>query len=116
MRKEDLKNWAVSDYNEDTKEELNYYLNERACDVGDIAYLYSHDTDELIKLEILRIIHRSDDIFIYDQLLQNEDILLDGESHYNADTSAEFITDNDSCLVWFRYGETIPAYNWKGWL
>ena len=109
MRKDDLKNWAVSNYNEDTEEELNYYLNEQTCDVGDTAYLYMHETDELTKMEILRIIRRSDDIFIYDQLLQNEDILLDGESHYNADTSAEFITDDDSCLVWFRYGETIPA-------
>lgn len=109
----DLKNWAVSDYNENTEEELIYYLNELACDVGDIAYLYSRETDEMIELEILRIIHRSDDFLIYDQLLRNGDILLDGESHYNADASAEFITDNDSHLVWFRYGETIPTEDWK---
>ena len=44
----DLKNWAVSDYNENTEEELIYYLNELACDVGDIAYLYSRETDEMI--------------------------------------------------------------------
>ena len=114
MKKEVTNEWVVSNYNEDTKEELNYYLNEIRCDVGDIAYLYSHETQELTILEILRIVHRSDDNFIYDQLVKNEDVLLCGEDHYQADTSAEFITDKDSCLVWFRYGKTIPVENMEG--
>ena len=37
----------------------------------------------------------------YDDL--DEDVLIDGETEYGADTSAEFITDNDCYLVWFKY-------------
>ena len=44
-----------------------------------------------------------DNIELYDSQLEDEDILLDGEEEYNADTSAEFITDHDCYLVWFRY-------------
>lgn len=98
---EELKNWALSEYNERTKEQLDYYINERKCDVGDKAYLYSHENEKLTEMEILKIIARSDDMIYYDSL--DEDILIAGEEKYNADTSAEFITDNDCYLVWFWY-------------
>ena len=42
-----------------------------------------------------------DNIEYYDSL--DENVLLDGEDKYSADTSAEFITDNDCYLVWFKY-------------
>lgn len=97
------KNWDLSAYEEGTEDELDYYINERKCNVGDKAYLYSFADDELIEMEIIHIIARTDDTELYDKLLENEDVLLDGEDEYNADTSAEFITDNDCYMVWFRY-------------
>ena len=103
MNLKDLVNWTISEYNEDTAEQLDYYINESACNIGDIAYLYSHENDELTKMKILYIIRQSDDMDYYDMLICNNDILLDGESERNADTSAEFITDNDCYLVWFKY-------------
>lgn len=103
MTREDLKNWALSEYNEDTEEQLDYYINEYKCDIGNKAYLYSHEDDELTEMEIVHIVSRMDDMELYDELLENEDVLLDGEDEYNADTSAEFITDNDCYLVWFKY-------------
>ena len=105
MTREELKNWALSEYNEYTEEQLDYYINERQCDVGDKAYLYSHEDDELYEMEIIHIIARFDDEDFYDELLEDEDVLLDGEYKYDADTSAEFITDNDCYLVWFKYVE-----------
>lgn len=101
MTREELKNWTVSEYNENTEEQLDYYINERQCEVGDKAYLYSHDEKELTEMEIIHIIARSADMKLYDEL--DENILLAGEDEYNADTSAEFITDNDCYLVWFKY-------------
>lgn len=98
---EELKNWTISEYNESTTEQLDYYINERQCEIGDKAYLYSHDNKKLTEMKIIHIVTRSDDMKIYDEL--NENILLDGEDEYNADTSAEFITDNDCYLVWFKY-------------
>ena len=103
MTREELKNWALSEYNEDTEEQLDYYINEYKCDIGNKAYLYSHEDNELTEMEIVCIISRLDNIEYYDELLENEDVLLDGEDEYNADTSAEFITDNDCYLVWFKY-------------
>ena len=103
MTREDLKNWALSEYNEDTEEQLDYYINEYKCDIGNKAYLYSHEDDELTEMEIVHIVSRMDDMELYDELLENEDVLLDGEDEYNADTSAEFITDNNCYLVWFKY-------------
>ena len=101
MTREDLKNWELSEYNEDTEDQLDYYINERKCDVGDKAYLYSHEDDELTEMEIIKIVARSDDMEYYDNL--DEDALIDGETEYGADTSAEFITDNDCYLIWFKY-------------
>lgn len=99
----DLKSWEVSSYNEGTAEQLDYYINERKAGVGDIAYLYSNEESKWSKMKILNIICRSDDPKKYHNLRENEDVLLDGEDEYGADTSAEFITDNDCYLVWFKY-------------
>ena len=97
------KNWSLSSYNEDTCDQLDYYLNESECEAGDKAYLYDHLEDVLEEMEIVHIICRLDDTELYDKLLENDDVLLDGEVKYQADTSAEFITDNDCHLVWFKY-------------
>lgn len=94
--------YSLSSYNENTKEQMDYYIDERACKKGDKAYLYSRENDALEEMTILHCICRSDDPQAYDQLLDNEDVLLDGEDEYDADTSAEFITDHDCYLVWFR--------------
>ena len=101
MTREELRNWELSEYNEDTDEQLDYYINERMCDIGDKAYLYSHEDNELTEMEIVHRICRLDNADYYDSL--DEDVLLDGEDEYNADTSAEFITDHDCYLIWFKY-------------
>lgn len=101
------KNYVVSSYNENTNEQMDYYINENSCKKGDAAYLYLHEENKIQKMEIVKIISRSCDPYVYDKLLENEDILLDGEDKYNADTSAEFITDNDCYLVWFKYVTAI---------
>ena len=101
MTREELKNWELSEYNEDTEDQLDYYINERKCDVGDKAYLYSHEDDEFTEMEIIKIVARSDDMEYYDNL--DEDVLIDEETEYGADTSAEFITDHDCYLIWFKY-------------
>ena len=103
MTRDMLKSWTLSEYNEGTNEQLDYYINERKCNIGDKAYLYSHEEDNVTEMEIVKIISRSDDIKYYDNL--DEDVLLDGENEYNADTSAEFITDNDCYLVWFKHAK-----------
>ena len=96
-------NWIVSEYNEGTDEQLDYFINERQCNDGDTAYVYSHEDNQLNELQIVKLVSRISDIEVYDKLVENEDVLLDGESKYNADTSAEFVTDNDCYLVWFKY-------------
>lgn len=98
-------NWLLSSYNENTAEQLDYYLKERACEVGDEAYLYKRKDDSLTEMKIVHIVIRSDDMAKYDKLVEDEDVLLAGEEYHNADTSAEFISDNDSYLVWFKYCE-----------
>lgn len=103
MTVNELKNWTVSEYNEETEDQLDYYINENKCTVGDKAYLYSHTEKELTEMEIVHIISRMKNMKRYDELLKNENILIDGEEEYKADTSAEFITDNDCYLVWFKY-------------
>ena len=104
MTREELnKNWALSEYNEGEEDQLDYYINERKCNVGDSAYLYDHADEELTEMKIIHIICWSDNPDLYDELIENDDVLLDGEDEYEASTSAEFITDNDSYLVWFEY-------------
>jgi len=96
-------NWLLSSYNEDTDEQLDYYIRENACEVGDTAFLYKHEDDSLTEMVIIHIITRSKDATRYDKLVEDEDVLLSGEEFHNADTSAELISDNDSYLIWFKY-------------
>lgn len=98
-----LQNWSDSEYNEDSDEEMVYFFDEHNCNVGDIAYMFVKENQELVKLEILHIIVRSTDPEQYDELISDEDVLIDGEDSYEADTSCEFITNNDCYLVWFKY-------------
>ena len=98
---EDVHDFIISSYNEDTEDQLDYYIDEGKCNVGDIAYLYDYADKRFTKMEITHIIRRSDDMESYDNL--DEDILCDRETEYNADTSAEFIMDYDCYLVWFKY-------------
>lgn len=95
-------NWAVSSYDEDTMCQIDYYIDEDNCSVGDKAYMYSHADEELIEMEIVHIITLSNDFDQYNNLLADDDVLINGEEEYSADCSAEFITDNDSYLVWFK--------------
>lgn len=37
------KNYTVSSYNENTSEQLDYYIDENLCKEGDVAYLYFHE-------------------------------------------------------------------------
>ena len=99
--------WILSEYNEDTEDQIDYYLNEEACKVGDTAYQYDHNTNLLIELEIVHIISRNDNIELYDTKVANKSVLIEGETLYDASTSAEFITDKNSYLVWFNVGEII---------
>ena len=98
-------NLTVSEYNEDTKEQLNYYLDEANCNVGGKAYLYAYEDQTITEMTILHIISRKDDSKTYDKLIQDDDCLVDGETLYEADTSAEFITDTNCYLIWFKYQE-----------
>lgn len=96
----EMESMVESAYNEDTDSELDYYIKEPPA-IGDIAWLYAKEYDTVQKMRIKQVIRRSDDVEAYDA--NSENILIDGESEYDADTSAEFITDNDSYLVWFDY-------------
>lgn len=96
-----LKDWTLSEYNEGTEDQLDYYINTDACKEGDKAYQYSHADKILSEMVIKHIVRRSDDMTVYDKM--DADVLLEGKDHHNADTSAEFITDNDCYLVWFAY-------------
>ena len=53
MTREELKDWILSEYNEDTEDQLDYYINENKCNVGSKAYRYSHLDNELIEMEIV---------------------------------------------------------------
>lgn len=95
--------WTISSYNEDEEDQIDFYIKESKCEVGDTAYVYTHEDKTLTKMEIVHIIAWSDDDELYDKLIEDDYVLLKGETDYHADTSAEFITDNDSYLVWFKY-------------
>lgn len=99
----ELKGWAMSSYNEGDVDQIDFYINEAACAVGDKAYMYSHEECEFTELRIVHIISRAADSELYDRLIERDDVLLEIEAAYGADTSAEFITDNDCYLVWFDY-------------
>lgn len=108
------KHYILSSYNEDTPEQLDYYIDENSCEKGDLAFLYSYEEDNeedrIQKLRIVKIIRRSDNPSEYNDLIKDNYVLLNGEDYYGANTSAEFITDNDCYLVWFEY---MPSYKSK---
>ena len=56
----ELRTWCYSSYNEGSKEQLDYYINAVAWNIGDTACLYEHESKKFIKLQILHIIIRSD--------------------------------------------------------
>lgn len=99
--KELRSSYIESSYNENTDSELDYYIKEEPPVIGDTAWLYAKEYDTIQEMQIKQVICRSDDVEAYDA--NSEDVLIDGESEYDADTSAEFITNNDSYLVWFDY-------------
>mgnify|MGYP003450122000 FL=1 len=95
-------NWVVSSYDEGEDCQMDYYMHEMHCFPGEKAYCYSHEDDELRELEIVHAIARMDNASLYDELIQDEDVLINGEEEYGADCSAEF-TGMFSCyLVWFK--------------
>lgn len=97
------KDWIISTYNENTADEISYFINSNDLNEGSLSYMYRHDTKQLYEMEITNIIFNDGSLELYDKMIENEDILLNGEEKYNADTSAEFITDDYCCLVWFKY-------------
>lgn len=64
--------------------------------------MYSHLNEELVKMEILHIIALSNNFDLYNEFLAVDDALVNGEDEYSVDCSAEFFTNNDSYLVWFK--------------
>ena len=95
-------NWEVSSYNEGTSEQIDYYISELSAFAGEKAYMYSHEDDELYELEIVHIIASMDDANTYNKLIEDDDVLINGEEEYGADCSAEFIAKFSSYLVWFK--------------
>ena len=89
----DFSHYYCSEY-----EGIKYYMNERKCEVGDLACVLIDSV--VVPLRIIHIICRSDNPQYYDAL--SKDVLLKGKTEYKADYSAEFITDNDCYLVWFN--------------
>lgn len=69
--------YTCSSYNEDTNEELDYFIDESNCYVGDTAYLYSKEDDALYEMKIEHIIKRSDNVKFYDSLIENDNVLLE---------------------------------------
>jgi len=96
-----LQNMIESAYNEDSEDEIIYYIDKKAYESGDIAYMYYKNSDTLYKMKIIHVIcsYKND---LYNELIKDEDVLIKGEEKYKADTSAEFITDTKNYLVWFR--------------
>ena len=95
-------NWEVSSYDEDTDEQLDFYIDKQNNHTGDTAYLFSHEDGELHLLQIAHIITRSSDAAAYDKLLAEDDVLCRLEDEHGADYGAEFITNNDCYLVCFK--------------
>ena len=94
--------WDKSSYDEGEDCQIDYFLKKDDNAAGDTAYAYYHEDDELRKLEIVHIIARSADPDAYDKMLEDDDVLINGEEEYGADCSAEFILLCDSFLVWFK--------------
>ena len=65
--------------------------------------MYSHADKELIEMKIVHVIARMDNVELYDELVQDDDVLINGEEEYGADCSAEFITKFSCYLMWFKH-------------
>lgn len=103
------KKFFRSDYNEGTEDELSYYIDIQKHKIGDTGYLYLHQDKSITKMSIVHIItNKTIPINMYDRLIENDDVLINGEEKYNADTSAEFITDDECMLIWFRVVDDKP--------
>lgn len=92
----------VSSYNEGSDEQTDYHIYLSHCNSGDTAYRYSYEDNEIYDMKIINIIRRSDNSELYDTLTGLETILVDFEQIFRADYSAEFITDCDCYMVWFK--------------
>ncbi len=95
-------NWVVSSYDEGEECQMDYYMHELKCFPGEKAYCYSHEDNELRELEIVHVIARMDNAKLYDELIQDDDVLINGEEEYGADCSAEFIGKFSCYLMWFK--------------
>lgn len=95
-----------STYNKNTKKQQDYYIDQKKCDIGDKAYLFSHENKKMTEMTIVHIISRNENPKYYDNLITTADVLKTGETTYNANTSAEFIADDNCYLVWFSYPQT----------
>ena len=94
--------YILSECDEGTPDAVCFMLDKQKHGVGDIAYKHIYETDEIKELKIVHIIKRSDDMERYNELVKDDDVLVKGEEKYMADTSAEFIFDEDCYLVWFK--------------
>lgn len=95
--------YLESAYNEDTDYEIRFYIDPKNHKQRAKAYMYTAEENSITPLRIANIIHRSDNFDFYDSLLRIDDVLLHLEELLGADTSAEFITDDDCMLVFFYY-------------
>lgn len=95
-------NWEVSSYDEGEDCQMDYYIHEFNCFPGEKAYCYSHEDNELRELEIVHVIARMDNAELYDELIEDDDVLINGEEEYGADCSAEFVAKLSYYLVWFK--------------
>lgn len=82
--------------------DVEYYVNHCGCGVGGhpLGYELDKDTGEVCILQTVMMISRSGYPELYDIL--DDYVLIRGEELFKAGCSAEFITDKDSYLVWFR--------------
>ena len=93
-------------YDENIKEAQCFIINSEHHKHGDVAELkYSDNT---IPLKILHIITHSYDPETYDNISQED--VLHMEEMFKSDYFAEFITEDDCYMVWFKEIEDIPSY------
>lgn len=95
-------------YNENTKEEQCFIISSEHHKHGDVALLKYSYSDNIISLKILHIITRSEDIDHYDNIFQED--ILHMEEVFKSDYFAEFITEDDCYMVWFKEIKDIPLY------
>lgn len=97
-------NWLKSVCNKNLSSEVRFYLNPEECKPGDIAYCYSDKTVKLLLIQ--KIISEKDNKEQYQTIINREDsiedILSTGELFFNADLSADFVSNDGRILVWFK--------------